>query len=487
MRNTCAFVPAASRYAARTGLLGGQQKTVRLSTKARVTGSFVGALLALSVSAMCGTIQAQKTQTSTASPKIVECIKNGDVACTSEFLATGGKANAVDEKGASLLITASETKSATVVRLLLNAGADPNEARSGETPLCRAALFGRKDIARALLDAGAKADVICDADHGDSALMEAIRGAMFGEMPVELRETMFNPEEIRESADNEKEGDEQVAKLREKLAVTTDDYLEIARMLLARGADVNVVAKCEVGESALMYAAMAASVETVKTLLIHGADVAKESPILDMLRETEVEYGRAKLGRLPALSRQQTAQLNWMEKTKARREEITQLLKAAGATESASNQEVEYSKEDVEDDAREALDDVIQTGDLKDFERLVAAYIKHPLGAAVLPNALRVAVISSRVEMVKLLLERGVNPNLPSTAAGYTPLMQAASSANLELVRLLIDAGADLNAEDEHGRTALDDAEMYTHSSESHRAVVAFLKERGARNGNKKK
>lgn len=65
--------------------------------------------------------------------------------------------------------------------------------------------------------------------------------------------------------------------------------------------------------------------------------------------------------------------------------------------------------------------------------------------------------------------------------------MQAASSAKLELVKLLIDAGSDLNAEDEHGRTALDYAEMYTHSSAEHRTAVAFLKERGARNGNKKK
>jgi ankyrin repeat protein len=437
---------------------------------------------------MCGTIQAQKNQSSIANPKIIECIKNGDVACTSEFLATGGNANAVDEKGAPLLITASETKSATVVRLLLNAGADPNDAGSGETPLCRAALFGRKEIAQTLLDAGAKANVICDGDHGDSALMEAIRGAMFGAMPFELRETIFNPEELRESADNEKEAQEKVGQLREVLAASTDDYLDIARMLLARGVDVNVVAKCDVGESALMYAVMAANVEMVKTLLVQGADVAKESPILDMLRETEVEYRRATFTTLPALSRQQTALLDWMEKTKASREEITQLLKASGAKESASNQvEVEYSKEDVEDNAREALDDVIERGDLKDFERLVAAYTKHPLGAAVLPNALRVAVIYSRVEMVKLLLERGVNPNTPSTAVGYTPLMQAASGANLELVKLLVNEGADLNPEDQHGRTALDEAEMYTHSSEEPRAVVAFLKERGAQNGKKKK
>ena len=461
---------------------------MRLSTKARVRGLFVIGLVALSLSSMCGTIQAQKKQSSTASPKIIECIKNGDIACTSEFLATGGNANAVDEKGAPLLITASETKSATVVRLLLNAGADPNVAGSGETPLCRAALFGRKEIAQALLDADAKANVICDGDHGDSALMEAIRGAMFGAMPFELRETILNPEELRESADNEKEAQEKVGQLGEILAASADDYLDIARMLLARGVDVNVVAKCDGGESALMYASMAANVEMVKTLLVQGADVAKESPILDMLRETEVEYRRAKFTALPALSRQQTALLDWMEKTRARREEIVQLLKAGGAKESASNQEeVEYSKEGVEDNAREALDDVIERGDLKDFERLVAAYTKHPLGAAVLPNALRVAVIYSRVEMVKLLLERGVNPNTPSTAVGYTPLMQAASSANSELVKLLIDAGADLNPENHNGRTALDEAEMYTHSSESHRAVVALLKERGARNGKEKK
>ncbi|HSE15993.1 MAG TPA: ankyrin repeat domain-containing protein [Pyrinomonadaceae bacterium] len=444
--------------------------------------------MALSLSGMGGTMQAQKEQLTTASRKIIECIKNGDVACTSEFLATGGNANAVDEKGMPLLVTASETKSATVVRLLLNAGADPNNAGSGETPLCRAALFGRKEIAQTLLDAGAKANVICDADHGDSALMEAIRGAMFGEMPFELRETILNPEELRESADNEKEGQEKVERLREILAASAKDYLDIARMLLARGADVNVVAKCDVGESALMYAAMTANVEMVKTLLVQGADVEQESPILDMLRQFEVEYRRAKFTTLPALSRQQTALLDWTEKTKARRDEITQLLKAKGAKESANNQEeVEYSKQDVADDAREALDEVIESGDLKDFERLVAAYRKHPLGAAVLPNALRVAVIYSRVEMVKLLLERGVNPNTPSTDVGYTPLMQAAGSANLELVKMLIDAGADLNAEDQQGRTALDEAEMYTHSSEAHRAVVAFLKERGARNGNRQK
>jgi ankyrin repeat protein len=437
---------------------------------------------------MCGTgsvIQAQKETAPTGDPKIIECIKNGDAGCVSAFLSLGGSARAVDEKGSSLLSIASETKSVTVVRLLLNAGADANAADSGdETPLCRAALFGRKEIAQTLLEAGAKANVICDGDHGDSALMTAIRGAMFGDMPSDLKETIFNTEELRESADNQEEADEKVGKYRQMLAVSSADYLEIARLLIVRGADVNVVAQCA-GESALMYAAMAANVELVKTLLVHGAVVKKDSPILSVLRETDVEGQRSKWSQLPALSRQQTAMLDWVEKTRAGRQEITRLLKAAGAIESAEDQEPVDDKENAEDYAREAFDDVIERNDIKDFERLAAAYINHPLGAVVLPNALRVAVSYSRVKMVELLLKRGVDPNTPSTAGNYTPLMQAASSANLELVKLLLDAGAKLNAEDNSGQTALDAAEMYTHSSEEHRTVAAFLRERGATSGKK--
>jgi ankyrin repeat protein len=52
---------------------------------------------------------------------------------------------------------------------------------------------------------------------------------------------------------------------------------------------------------------------------------------------------------------------------------------------------------------------------------------------------------------------------------------------------LLLDAGADLNAQDASGHTALDAAEMYTHSSEKSRVVAAFLLERGARSGKEKR
>jgi ankyrin repeat protein len=433
--------------------------------------------------------RAQENRPPTAYSKIIACIGDGDVVCVSDFLSRGGSAKSVDEKGLPLLSIASEAKSTTMVRLLLGAGADPNFAGPGdEAPICRAALFGRKETAQTLLEAGAKATVICDGDHGDSALMTAMRGAMLSEMPGDLKDTILNPEELRESAGTDAEGKERVEKLREVLATSGDDYLEVARMLLARGADVNVIAKCDVGESALMYAVMAANVGMVKTLLAHGADAKNQPWILDLLRMTETEYVRAKLTPVPALSRQQQATADWAEKTRTRREEIVRLLKAAGAEEEPRDEAEVDVKVNAEDFAKDAFDDVIQRDDLKDFERLVAAYAKHPLGTEAMTNALWPAVVYARVEMVKLLLERGVNPNAPVSvnATKYTHLMQAASSANFEIVKLLLDAGADINAQDDKGRTALDEVESYTASSESHRAMAAFLKERGALNGKNK-
>lgn len=374
-----------------------------------------------------------------------------------------------------------------MVRLLLNGGADLNAGSGDHTPICQATIFGRKEIAQTLLEAGAKASVICDSEHGDSALMEAISRAWLSGLPADLKDTTFNPEEQVESAGTEAERNEQLATLHEVLATSSDDYLEIARLLLARGADVNVIANCDMGESALMYAAMAANVEMVKTLLVHGADAKRQSYILDLLRQTETEYRRAKLTPVPVLSRQQAASVNWAELSKSRREEIARLLKAAGAEESPRDEENDDPKANAKEFAQEAFDDVIRRNDLKDFERLVAAYTKHPLGTEALTNALWVAVVGARVEMVKLLLERGVNPNAPASAPNFSPLTQAANNAHLEIVNLLLEAGADINAQDQNGRTALDDVERYTQSSEEHRTMAAFLKERGGINGKFKK
>jgi len=58
-------------------------------------------------------------------------------------------------------------------------------------------------------------------------------------------------------------------------------------------------------------------------------------------------------------------------------------------------------------------------------------------------------------ELTRLLLSRGANPNIASVH-GYTALHRAAGHGNVEVVQLLLDAGADTSAQDEAGQTAHD-------------------------------
>jgi peptide-methionine (S)-S-oxide reductase len=68
-------------------------------------------------------------------------------------------------------------------------------------------------------------------------------------------------------------------------------------------------------------------------------------------------------------------------------------------------------------------------------------------------TALATAAFYGKANMVKRLLEMGVNPNgFPKGNSGFhshaTPLHQAVSSGSLACVRLLVEAGASLSATD---------------------------------------
>lgn len=423
--------------------------------------------------------------------RLISCVKNGDADCAARALAAGAKANAADKQGATALSLAAEGKDAEVVRILLDAGADVDGVGEGEgTPLCRAALFGRKEIAEMLLAKKAKINIVCDSNHGDTPLMDALRGMMLTDMPGELKEELGRiSDDGGGGEDAENDGSAKRAgeaeKLLEALNAPSDNFLAIARSLLARGADVNVVAKCDAGETALTYAAMGANVGMVKELLSRGADVKKDTSALLMLRHFEREFDQRKRLALPAVSREQAAMFAWGERTRAARAEIKRILKAAGAKEPTAEDGGEDGDAGVdawEEAALSTFNDVVKKDDLKDFARLVEAYAAHPRGAAVLTEALRTAVIYTRTAMVKLLLERGTDPNPKSgRARGDTPLIRAADDGNIEYVRLLLDAGAEVSVKNDDGRDALDAAESRASSSEEHRAVAELLKARGAK------
>ena len=64
------------------------------------------------------------------------------------------------------------------------------------------------------------------------------------------------------------------------------------------------------------------------------------------------------------------------------------------------------------------------------------------------------AVTMQDYELTKELLEHGANPNIQYY--GYTPLMQASMSSNIEIIRLLLKYNANRRLKDKNGHNALE-------------------------------
>jgi len=95
-------------------------------------------------------------------------------------------------------------------------------------------------------------------------------------------------------------------------------------------------------------------------------------------------------------------------------------------------------------------------GDVREIERLLAERADRNSQDSSGWTALTYASQADRADAIQLLLDAGSNPNLPSHLL-QTPLMavSGAYSSKAEKARLLIAAGADVNAQDRNGRTAL--------------------------------
>ena len=72
----------------------------------------------------------------------------------------------------------------------------------------------------------------------------------------------------------------------------------------------------------------------------------------------------------------------------------------------------------------------------------------------------RLAIASGRAETVRSHLERGADPNARDNT-GATALLLAASRGRQDICEILIDHGADTSASDGTGRTVLDYATQW--------------------------
>jgi len=90
-------------------------------------------------------------------------------------------------------------------------------------------------------------------------------------------------------------------------------------------------------------------------------------------------------------------------------------------------------------------------------------------------SALSVAVMVADPRITALLLDGGADVNAQDPSSGASPLMQAAFGGHLEIVKVLLGAGAEVDRRDNRGATALICA-----AEQRQAQAVALLLEAGA-------
>lgn len=293
----------------------------------------------------------------------------------------------------------------------------PDREKSGLAPIQIAALHGDRKVVEFLLDRQPEAGSAVEALRyavwrGDLELIN-----LFLERGVEARsnllDSVMNAHEIEESSLIDP--DQQT-----KLLPVTDETrarrLEIARLLIDRGADVNMKMKLT-GETPIFFASHWGR-EMIGLLIAKGADV----------RVSEIENRASPLHYAAIITEDPAIFQLFKDKNLAidlrDRFERTPLFWAA------------------------------RKGNLPAVKALVE------LGADV--NAkdmagwtpLHVAASRGHKEVLQFLLERGAAPNA-RTNFGWTPVYTAARYDHPTEVRLLIERGVELNIADLDGRTPL--------------------------------
>jgi ankyrin repeat protein len=350
------------------------------------------------------------TAVQAADATLASAVKRGDKTAVHRLLAAKADVNAAEPDGTTALHWAAESGQVDVVQALLKAGASANVAnRYGVTPLQLAATAGNVPMIQALITAGA--DVHTALPEGETVLMTAARTGS----------------------------------------------VDALRVLLDRGADPHARERW-FGETAIIWAAAENHGAAVQLLASRGADINVRSSQLDIKRRR---------------SGQSVLSLGyWTPLMYAAREnaiDAGRALAAAGASLDLTdpdgatalviaiiNAHYDFAAWLLEAGADpNVVDNDAAMGPLYaaiDMHRLAVGHGR--------PNPKPSGLLDA-VEIVRRLLARGANPNAAlkaptmqrhhtagdgSLGAGATPLMRAAKSGDVDVMRLLIAAGADVKA-----------------------------------------
>lgn len=313
------------------------------------------------------------------------------------------------------LIEAAKTGRVKEVARLLKAGANmqASDKEYGMTPLMWACHSNHPHVVQVLLDRGA--DV--NARHGNpqTPLMKAAR----------------------------------------------EGHLGIVRLLLKRGAEVN--AKSNIGDTPLHLAAWKGHLSVAELLLKHGAIVNMKGAQGETPLMVAAMNGHAPVVSLFLKTGADANARNAKGKTalnlasKQGHKEVVRLLSSPGKR-----------------DRERALMKAVGQGRSKEVSSLLRSKIGLEFTGKDGNSPLILAARKGHVEIVKLLLDHGANPNARFRCAGPA-LVSAASDGKAQVVRFLLERGVNVNARDCEQETALMSA-----ARRGHGAVVELLLKKGA-------
>ena len=124
------------------------------------------------------------------------------------------------------------------------------------------------------------------------------------------------------------------------------------------------------------------------------------------------------------------------------------------------------------------LEELITTALINGHPAVVEALVEWNGSPGIVNAALRSAVVFKQIPLARKLIAMGGNAN-ERMPHGQTILMVACKNQDLEMVRLLLDHGADVNATHEKGGTALESA-LVQENAMPNFELVELLVQRGA-------
>lgn len=325
----------------------------------------------------------------------------GDVAMMSIFIEAGADLSARYANGVCALSAASANGNPDAVRMLLGFGLEVETANNhGSSPLMFAAINGHPEVLRLLLDAGSAVDAA--RTNGDTPLMRAAAGGC----------------------------------------------RECIEILLNAGAAVD--ARSTNGANAVMYAAWHGHEDLPAILVAHGADVHAA----DQRGATALSYA-ARQGHAGTIARllELGAEIDHPDSSGMTALMLAAKSDCAGCVvellEAGANHTVRTSRD------LEAIDIAMINGSENSVVAMIQSGLLDGVSEERLDGLLHKAIASrlTRGCLVQLL-DLGANPS-STGAQGATPLHVAAGAGHADAIELLLEAGVEVYAVDEHGFTPM--------------------------------